>query len=490
MDKWMEKESITTDRNSFLEKIRVFNELTLIIISFVTAMLIWSDQGRPIYYSWLPVLPLCHGLVFTVCIAISRRILENWCTAIAVFLYSIRNVITPFAMYMGSYYGSFQILPKESAEMGISLMIFETMVVFGYLAIKVRGKDAVKKRDSVVPLLHNGLYQMIAGGLLLFCVAAYIFIPGIRQAYTTIFSKHGLRSELLENSSIGIGTIRRGCFTLFQVVFPIVYMFAGTAWIVRVNHKGGIAKPVKIGLMMVGIVIPAFFMNGSDGHTFLSMGALFLTALFVGGRSMRPLVRLAAVGGGMLFLYIFMQAMTSTFVFSRISFWENISNMLQAYFPGVCNMAGVFNTGSYDRFAELFYDVYSTIPFRNTLFGLSGFTSLPNLYTIDNQALSHIMPCVGHAYYYLGVFAPVVPCFLYSRAWKAYRIMEQTANPYIYMANAILFLYLEATPVMYNMVIFGTHYLVQLLPMVLLARISLCRGRSMGNPVLERKGQG
>ena len=224
-------------------------------------------------------------------------------------------------------------------------------------------------------------------------------------------------------------------------------------------------------------------MDGGDGNTFICILCLFLTALVVNKAGKKNIVVFAALTIAFIGIYVFIQAMINTLAYKRESLASNLSNMLQAYFPGVCNYAGIFNTGQYDKIQEFFYDIYSCIPFRNTLFGLTGFERLPNLYTIDNDALSHIMPCTGHMFYYVGLLAPIIPCALYSFAFRVYRKIKQTSNPLFYMALCLLFLYLELTPVMYNLVIFGSRFLSQILPLLIVSKIVGKENTTVNNPL-------
>lgn len=465
--------------NRFLNRIEFLLAVCIILGSAFVSLSIYWDSLRPSYYAMLPLLPFSYGITVIIVSLMNRNMLTQWYTLLPIGLYGIRNLVTPLIMRLGSYYGAFKQLTISNVSSGIYLMIYETFFVLVYLALSTKHWEEDRLNTQYLEVNRSAVYKLFITGLLLFCIAVWIFIPSVRNSYISLFSSEGLRVQLSNSSSLDAGTSQRSLGTLFQVILPITYMLFSTSIIVFAN-KCFKSKIIKTLFGLLAVMIPAFFMDGGDGNTFILMLALALTAFYImGERSSAGFIKLFAIIAVGVVIYIFIQAMTNTFVYKSISLWENMSSMMQAYFPGVCNMAGVFNMGDYGKLSQLFYDLYSTIPFRNTLFGLSGFVRTPNLYTIDNNALSHIMPCVGHAFYYVSILAPILPCFLFKSAYKVYIKMRSTSDAYVYMAYVLLFIYLELTPIMYNIVIFGSHFLGTLLPLLIIAKLSCGVGRSI-----------
>lgn len=454
-----------------------FYYCAIFLFSIMVTILIAMDDTRPSYYKFLPLLPLCHVIIIGICLFINGNIFEEWDTLIAISVYSIRNLITPFIMFFGEYYGSFLQLNNSNVFNAIVLMLYETFFVLIFLTIygnnkKARLYNSNSIRKGEILYKQSKVFTVIIDCLVFFCLAVYILMPTIRKAYTSLFYSTGLRVTLLKNSDVSGASGQRSVFTLFQVVFPIAYTFLCVRLLYYINKKIIINKGLRLILNVLCIMIPGLFMDGGDGNTIIFISALLLTALFIDGRLRGGLVKIAIIGGGSIVLYVFIQAMTSTFIFKRVTIGQNLSNMFQAYFPGVCNMAGLFNMKSYNKFQQLFFDFYSTIPFRNTLFGLSGIETTPNLYTIDNNALSHIMPCIAHSYYYLGFLGPVIPCLFFKKAIDIYNKMQTTRDPYKYVTYCLLFLYLVLTPIMYNSVIFLRHFFATFLPMLILCSLN------------------
>lgn len=468
----MNNKELNRNKNGIVSSKTFIRFSIILIFSIAVTFLIATDNSQPSYYSWLPALTIGHAIIIGVCLFVNGKILEKWHTVLAVGIYSVRNLFTPLMMYLGDYHGSFHQLNNDNVRYAVILMLYETLIVFLFLALYGKKKSMIVINNRCSEQKVSSIFLLIIVIIIIFCVVAYMLIPGLRRAYTSLFSSEGIRVTLLKNSETGGGVWQRGIFTLFQILFPIAYTFLCVGLLRFFNKSFKKNGFFKILLSVLTILIPSMFMDGGDGNTIVFIASLFLTALFIGNSAKRSMIRIAVFGGGAIVVYVFMQAMVSTFFYRNITIWQNLSNMFQSYFPGVCNMAGLFNMKSYNKFAQFFYDLYSTIPFRNTLFGLSGFETTPNLYTYDNNAASHIMPCIAHAFYYFNILAPIIPCAMIKKSIDVYQKMRKTTDPYRYVTYSLLFLYLILTPIMYNTVIFLRHYFATFLPMLLICSLN------------------
>ena len=107
-------------------------------------------------------------------------------------------------------------------------------------------------------------------------------------------------------------------------------------------------------------------------------------------------------------LYLFLMIVSMSFDGKSLSGSEMLSKALQAYFPGVSNFAGFFNMNQHNKWLSFFYDIYFTIPFRNSVFGIPGDYRLVMLYTSDNNAYSQVLPCAGQLFYYFSLLGPFI----------------------------------------------------------------------------------
>ena len=150
---------------------------------------------------------------------------------------------------------------------------------------------------------------------------------------------------------------------------------------------------------------------------------------------------------------------------------NQISKAFQAYFPGVCNVASFFNIDGYNKLETLFYDLYYTIPFRNTLFGIEGDNRLAVLYASDNNAKSQILPCVCQLFFYCSILAPMIECLFAKYAMYSYNRSQAQRSVYKLYVYNMCFIYCVLTPIMYNFTIFFTRLFVTILPLTFIGSI-------------------
>ena len=212
-------------------------------------------------------------------------------------------------------------------------------------------------------------------------------------------------------------------------------------------------------------------MNGSDGWTVILIVSLFFVIYHVFENQRKTILLIASLVGLLVIVAIYISKINSyNFVIGK-SMFETLAYMLQGYFPGVSNIAGAFYAQLTDTLQSLFYDLYYMVPFRNTIFGISGdYTSL-TLFATQNAALSNILPFVAQSYYYLGpVFAPIPSIVLLYFAFRQERAIRLNDNPLVVISQSLLMFYCALSPFIYNISIFGARFLMTLLPIFLISR--------------------
>ena len=151
------------------------------------------------------------------------------------------------------------------------------------------------------------------------------------------------------------------------------------------------------------------FMSEENGYTFIVVFILvrIIYQLYTKYRRLLTIIMGISFSIGLLSIYL----LKSSLLAGTAASLEVLSIMFQAYLPGICNIASVFNMNNPNKLSTLFFDFYTMIPFRETIFGLTG-ERLSIVYNIQNGVNAQILPCIGQAYHYLGfVLAPIVPCF-------------------------------------------------------------------------------
>jgi len=442
----------------------------VIFFSIIVGFVILFDESRPDYYTFLPLLPFCFALTCLLLINIFKDFLKKLPYFLVISLYMVRNVVTPLLMRFGDYYGAFTLLYNSNVNRAIALMIYETFVVFGFLfflnrktihysrTFKVRVSLSKKK----IHLFGFFLFILIA-----FCIVALVLVPEIKGHYKTIFDDEGIVKGFITSEMFIVGNIDRILFTLFTVIFNFLKIYI-SVWLICFIGKKFNNTMISIILSVVIILAQFLFMSASDSFTLITVAILCIVMYKIYKKKRKNvfLLLVTIMFIGPIVMYIFRSETFSSSVFQTLSY------MFQAYFPGVSNIAGVYNTNNPNKLSTLFFDFYEMIPFRNTLFGLSG-DKLAIVYTRSNMALSHIIPCVGQAYHYIGaIFAPIVPCIFVYTANKCQAIYRDQNNIWKYVSSLLLCIYAAITPIMYNFTIFGSIFLITILPMLILSNCS------------------
>ena len=459
---------LRTDRGR-ISLVEISVLLLVVILSIVTAMTIFFDPSRPEYYEWLPVLPLSFALINIFTFKIYQNIFKKVAYIILISLYMVRNVVTPLIMRFGNYLGVFQQLYPDNVNKAIAFMIYETLVVFVFLLlidnniIKIR-KFIIKGialRQKQIKLFRIALLFIIG-----ICIFAYITVPEIRLTYTSIFDQNVVGSlnatELLPG-----GSNARMLYTLFIFFFNMLQIYV-SMWLIRKIRRLVGANILSLVLSLMVIFCQFLFMSEENGYTFIVVFILvrIIYQLYTKYRRLLTIIMGISFSIGLLSIYL----LKSSLLAGTAASLEVLSIMFQAYLPGICNIASVFNMNNPNKLSTLFFDFYTMIPFRETIFGLTG-ERLSIVYNIQNGVNAQILPCIGQAYHYLGfVLAPIVPCFFVYIGVKYQMMLKSESNIWKQATYTLLCIFSVMTPVMYNATIFGSRFLNTIFPMMILSK--------------------
>ncbi|WP_461206120.1 O-antigen polymerase [Clostridium sp. DL1XJH146] len=463
-----------------IRKISLVIFLFVIITSIVTGIRVAIDVNKPDYYEILSLLPIAFGLTSLLFFNIYKIIPFNLGASLLVGLYFIRNVVTILIMSFGNYYSVFVVQFEKNIIYSVLLMIYETVIVF--VAIQYYSKKySDRKRENIksdkdINLNKTGKKHLkIFGSTMLFSillmVISYMIIPEIKLTFTNIFASGSIINNIGESDSILLvnrGGVRRILFTIFIFLFNFYRIFipAISIYFIKVKAKN---SSFAIFLSYLIIMSQIFFIFGQTVYVFIVMSVLTMLMMKLYPSKVKlirfSLVLFMVVG----IIVIFISKMEIGFNSSSKA--TSIAMMMQAYFPGIANIAGIFNIDNPSKISTLFYDLYYMIPFRNSIFGFQG-ERLVEVYNNSNNVYAQIIPCIGQAYYYLGVFSPIIPILFVKLTMKYSCKLRKENNILKYVTYALLLLYSATTPITYNITIFGSQYFSIILPMLLLSNYS------------------
>ena len=442
--------------------------LLFIIFPLLMGGGIYIDNLRPSAYTDLHYLPIATGVLFTVLLLKNGKAFSSFPFICVIGLFYIRNIIAPFALQMAHYNSFFDYVDRNSIDSAIILMLFETSVLSIY-------SQRMTKRFTYNPLKTNNIagnkrYYSFVFFMVLISMGMIVLNPSFLGDYVNIFSSEEIRDAQIGDNASG------PLFTLFTVIFPIAYLSFSLYLMSLSTRKGTKSTP----LVLLAIFIPFMFMNNSDAFTLITVFCLGLTALRFGGMSRKTFGLVMGFGMMAITLYMFSLVANATFNAEEKSVAEKVSNMLQGYLPGVTNFSGIFTMGEHNKLLSLFFDLYATIPFRQTLFGIQGDFKLVDFYTQDSGAYSQVLPCCAQLYYYLGVIGVFVECLFVRFAHLSYYKASKENNLFMYYSRILLFAYLILTPTVYNVTLFLTRFFVTLLPLIIVYKLLKGKVSSQG----------
>jgi oligosaccharide repeat unit polymerase len=451
-----------------------------VALAFVTCIIILLDINKPSYYNMLFILPLGAAIINIVFISVFKNIMKNIVITFTIALYFVRNVVTPLVMYFGNYRGSFVYLTNENVFLAIMLMLYETIIIYITLFIYTNRKTINKKSNMAkeikkAPYKRMNIFPIIFAAIICLDIIAYILVPEIREYYSSIFDVKGTVMMGMHSNTEDLvvrGTLKRALFTLFNVTFSFMQVFLSVYALEKIRNKYG-QRFRSIIMSMPIIFIQFLFMTSENMYTFIVIFVLCLVLCKLYPNRIKTILIL--IGVLVLSAISAIMISKSSLISSSDQLgWESLSMTLQAYFPGVSNMAGVFNIQNPSKLSTLFYDFYGMIPFRGTLFGLEG-EKLVLVYTKSNGpgASSNIIPCIGQAYHYLGfILAPIIPASFVVASFKTICKLNKTLRIYRYVTILMVLVFTMLTPILYNFAIFGTRYFATILPMYFISAFS------------------
>ncbi len=425
--------------------------------SIICSILIMNDPSKPVLYSFLWVLPLVYGIFTFLLIGNRPEIFKHLCFIIVSGLFFLRNSLTPLFMYLGDYRGIFAYLNADNINKSIVLMTLEMVIVMSFSRY-CASRYSCFQVDHHVRFKKNSADLLLLAVLMAFCAGIIVINPSYMNDFVSLFSGANIRTTSIGSTSGGV------LYTVFVILFPITYTFfcVYVMRIINAHFRSGICTVINILL----IIVPFLFMNNSDAFNLICALCIALTSLHTGGISKKIFVMMISVGVLAIVCVLFFMVTELSIELSRNSMMQNISINLQAYLPGVCNFASIFNIGNeHSKLTSLFYDVYSVIPFRNTLFGLVENHSLTQIWWEVNGTNSQILPCIAQLYYYVGIFAPAIECLLVKNAFVTYQKMQKSEGVLLYNARCMCFIYFIITPVMYNCCILFSRFFITIVPM-------------------------
>lgn len=445
----------------------------LILLGFITSLILLINQNVPYAYQNLFMLPLIQTiLLFLDFTVLYNRKLPSFIISIS---FCIRNIVTPFVMSFGNYIGEFENVSLNTINEGLLLMIVETIVVWIFLFLSDFKKRNNEENEIKVFNLDNKKMLITLSAMFLYIILVFIFIPSALKTYSNIFNSEGFHTDVVSQEEIGVTGLLRVFYTLFTLIVPLFISILSLTIINYLASKYSKAKIkfIYLFLLVLTSCLPVLAMNGSDGFTLIT---IIVNVIYICYRL--PIIRkkIIVFSGLMVSIFALLIIYNRWGDSSQSSTTLTLSSLLQAYFPGVGNFSGVFNVSLTDKEKSLFFDVYYMIPFRQTIFGITGDYRSVIEYTKVNNAISQILPCCGQAFLYIGYLSPIVSCLFVALGQHFFKRAMNFNNEMKYYYLFLTF-YSCLIPVMYNVTIFGSWFLSFFILLKIILRLSSSKNK-------------
>lgn len=452
------------------------------ILSVLISMVVMLDIKKPVYYTWLPLLPLSFAIINFLSYGIYDNIFDfshNLAKLIIHILYFIRESVAIYFLYRGGYVATLNKLSEKNINAGIALMIFETCCV--YVVLNYYGKIHFKLGNLLTSRrrIRDGKYKKskykfvgcIMAVCVLFCILAYALSPLIRNSYSALWDSSLLSTDgyFLAKMEAQAGSKDRILFTLFNVFFDFTRILFPCLILYILREKIG----DKFGCVVIGTIfcVIQFAMILNENIyiliTIMIIG-IFMQKIFPKYRNFMK--KMLVIAGTIVVVYYFISVAFTVSV-GKGNIYEILSDMFQIYFPGITNIACGFNIVDHNILNTLFFDIYEAIPFHSTLFGLSG-ERLSDLYNTCNGVKYTICPGIIQSYHYFGIFAPLVTCGIVTIALKTQQKLNDSKDMFAYAAYALLLIYTSMTPVCYYPTVLLSRFLSTILPMLIISKFA------------------
>lgn len=435
---------------------RIIFSITSLIIAFFIA-----TDGTTVKDEYVNLwqLPFITAILYCIPIHKTQSYLTDSLSFIIETAIFIRNCLSPLMLRISDYEAIISNNTKSNIDRAIFLICIETLcilIIAYYKTKKKKSKELLNKKNAVkqVSLQLGNLYALLMMLVGVGCIFCIYMSPQVLSKYTPIWKISDIRDTVITDPSLFI-TIFSILFAVFMAMF-VLYLIS----IACRNRKQGIGS---IFILIVAIFSSAFFTAENYGYVLISAVVTYLFVCQILEKQNRGLtVSVAAIALFILFTALSIKGFNEDGGTKYLA--KDISLFLQAYVPGVSNLAGVFNISNIDTSVPLFYDFYFMIPFRNTLLGIPGDLRSAIYFNEANYVNSQIIPCVGQTFLYFGYFGTLISCL--PIAW-AYSIANKLRNTEKKTLDYILIyacIYCALTPFLYNYTILGSWLFMTLLP--------------------------
>lgn len=452
-------------KRGFIRKIFIL----FISIFIISITIFLSGDANSTVYKNLYLLPLIHGIIMIIFFPNTDEMLKYAGQKIIYILFFLRNVVTPLLLPMNNYKLGIVIKNQADIDFSIFLMLYETFMVFLVLTQKFRlfkGKESNKKSFLNRCIFKQKPFDFILILLTIFTLILWIVVPELRKSYESIFNLSDLIQVANNVVKDDLSSSTRALATIGGILLTFCRLFV-TLWLLyKIRMRSSNAK-TGILVALVLVFLQMLFIGAQLMFAFYILFFIFFSVTKLWPNSKKMMI---TIFGLIALIGIIWIPFVKGGFGSWNSFIKDLGTYLQAYLPGIANVAGTVRIERVNLLKTFFADVYTMIPFRNTLFGLQ-VKNLSDIFNEFNNVAGQIMPLIGESYHYFGAFfAPVLSMFFAQGTIWANKKMYLSKHIFSFGTYTMFMLYFSSMLVCKNLILFGSTFTSTLLPMIIMCK--------------------
>lgn len=443
-----------------------------IAMGIILETVILSNSASNTVYQYLFLLPLLHGIIMLLFFTKSRLMLKYPAQKIIYILYFLRNVVTPLLLMKNKYNLGIIITSKSDVNFSIFLMIYETFMVFLTLSQSKKIRISMKKRKKKNyfidrKIIKQKTFNYLLATLTLFTLMLWLVVPELRKSYGSLFDLTNLIQVANNVVKDDLVTSSRIMVTIGGMLLTFCRIFVSLWLLYKIRIHSDNAKVGILAALIISLIQMCFIGAQLMFAFYILLFVLFTTIkLWPNSKKFMFTFFGTIIFIALIFVMFIKGGFNSLDDFSR-----SLGGYLQAYLPGITNVAGTVRIERIDLFKTIFADIYTMIPFRNTIFGLQ-VVNLSDMFNQYNHVAGQIMPLIGESYHYFGVlFAPILPVLFVKGAIWANKRMITAKHIFSFGTYTMFMLYFSSMIICKNLILFGSTFTSILLPMIIMCKL-------------------
>ena len=470
------------ERKITLEKISTFTVFLMVFfiaISFAcTFLTAFPLYELPSYYDYMFLLPLTFFVCSIIFFPVFMRVINNFGILLILALFFVRMCVSPALISVCGINETIKVNLEENTQKAIFLVCYECIVVFAVIVILIlreKDKNKVESFSLKDNRERNRIYIFLIACFALLIVL-YAIEPHIFDVYRTIFGILDPNFSSIENSYIidkyGTTLAKNFALVLSNYMIKVLRIVVPCFIMERLSKS----KRIYLSrfLSLICVISSFLIVDGAIARSLYYAVILIFVYIYLYSpkHAMWKILGLFMCGAVFVLMYWILRYSTSEEK-SIKGFFDYFSRALSSYFSGVNVVSGSFNLPK-DINAQLHYFIYDyakSVPFGNTLFGLTG-AEIAVWFNEVNNSYGQIPSTIGMGYYYFGpVFAPLYSIIFTILAYKASGKGHRTKKA-LYIATYLLTaFYCALGIIMYNIPITIGNLFQIIIPMFIIARI-------------------